>query len=43
MTTPTDPLYEYQWHFDLIGDIETVWDDYTGEGVTVADAWVVRR
>lgn len=36
MTTPTDPLYEYQWHFDLIGDIETVWDDYTGDGVTVA-------
>jgi subtilisin-like proprotein convertase family protein len=36
MTTPTDPLYDDQWHFDLIGDIETIWDDYTGDGVTVA-------
>ena len=35
MTTPTDPLYDNQWHFDLIGDIETIWDDYTGDGVTV--------
>ncbi len=32
---PTDPLYDEQWHFDLIGDIETIWDDYDGTGVTV--------
>lgn len=36
MTTPTDPLYADQWHFPLIGDVESVWDDYTGAGVTVA-------
>lgn len=33
--TPTDPRYDAQWHFDLIGDIETVWEDYTGAGVSV--------
>ncbi len=36
MTTPTDPLYNSQWHFNLIGDIETVWDEYDGSGITVA-------
>jgi len=35
-TTPTDPLYASQWHFPLLGDIETIWDEYTGAGVTVA-------
>lgn len=35
MTTPTDPLYASQWHFALLGDIETIWDDYTGVGVNV--------
>ena len=35
MVTPTDPLYGSQWHFSLIGDIETIWDDYTGDGVHV--------
>lgn len=35
MATHTDPLYDDQWHFDLIGDIETIWDDYDGSGVTV--------
>jgi subtilisin-like proprotein convertase family protein len=35
MASPTDPLYRDQWHFALLGDIETVWDDYTGTGVTV--------
>lgn len=35
MTTPTDPSYTNQWHFDLLGDIETIWDDYTGAGVSV--------
>lgn len=33
--TPTDPLYRDQWHFALLGDIEAVWDDYTGDGVLV--------
>ena len=32
---PNDPLYSSQWHFTLIGDIETIWDDYTGEGIAV--------
>ena len=35
MVTPTDPLYREQWHFGLIGDIETVWNDFTGAGVVV--------
>lgn len=35
MATPTDPLYSQQWQFDLMGDIETIWDDYDGSGVTV--------
>lgn len=32
---PSDPLYASQWHFDLIGDIEEIWDDYSGDGVHV--------
>jgi len=36
MTTPTDPLFGSQWHFPLLGDIETIWDEYTGVGVNVA-------
>ncbi|MCC1480365.1 S8 family serine peptidase [Roseibaca sp. Y0-43] len=35
MSTPTDPLYGNQWHFPLMGDIETIWDDYSGAGVHV--------
>ncbi len=35
MTTPTDPLYVSQWHFGLIGDIETIWNEYTGAGIHV--------
>ncbi|EBA02110.1 hypothetical protein RB2150_00355 [Rhodobacterales bacterium HTCC2150] len=35
-TTPTDPLYVNQWHFPLLGDIETIWDEFTGAGVKVA-------
>ncbi len=31
----SNPLYSDQWHFSLIGDIETVWDDYTGDGVNI--------
>jgi subtilisin family serine protease len=32
---PSDPLYATQWHFALIGDIETIWSEYGGTGVTV--------
>lgn len=35
MTTPTDSLFSSQWHFNLIGDIQTIWDEYTGNGVNV--------
>lgn len=35
MTTPTDPLFGQQWHFALMGDIETIWNEYTGAGVDV--------
>ncbi|SFD26925.1 S8 family serine peptidase [Tropicimonas isoalkanivorans] len=35
MALPNDPLRSLQWHLDLIGDIETVWADYTGASVTV--------
>ncbi|HHB81121.1 MAG TPA: hypothetical protein ENK83_05160, partial [Aliiroseovarius sp.] len=31
----TDPLYSSQWHFGLIGDIETIWQEYTGAGINV--------
>jgi subtilisin-like proprotein convertase family protein len=33
--TPNDPLFASQWHFELIGDIEAIWEDYTGDGVSV--------
>lgn len=33
--TPNDPLFPEQWHFPLIGDIQTVWLDFTGAGVSV--------
>ncbi|QLQ17488.1 MAG: hypothetical protein HZT43_00095 [Exiguobacterium profundum] len=33
--TPSDPLYGQQWHFSLIGDIETIWDEFDGTGVHV--------
>jgi len=35
MATPADPLFSQQWHFPLIGDIQTIWDEYTGVGVNV--------
>jgi hypothetical protein len=35
MTTPIDTLYPNQWHFSLIGDIETVWSKYIGRGVNI--------
>ncbi|MDH3667567.1 MAG: VCBS domain-containing protein [Paracoccaceae bacterium] len=30
-----DPLYASQWHLAMIGDIETVWQDFTGTAVSV--------
>ena len=33
--TATNPLYATQWHFALIGNIEAIWDEYDGTGVTV--------
>ncbi len=35
MTTPTDPLYATQWHFAFLGNIEAIWAEFTGTGVTV--------
>lgn len=35
MTTPSDPLFSKQWHLNAIGDIQTIWDSYTGAGVRV--------
>lgn len=33
--TPTDPLYVDQWYLARLGDIGSVWEDYTGNGVRV--------
>lgn len=35
MVAESNPLFSQQWHFDLIGDIQAVWADYTGNGVSV--------
>jgi Ca2+-binding RTX toxin-like protein len=35
MATPSDPLFTSQWHFDLIGNIQAIWNDYNGAGVNV--------
>ena len=34
---PNDPLFANgdQWHLNQMGDIDTIWDDYQGWGVTV--------
>ena len=36
MVTFTDPLLANQWHFKLMGDINTIWNEYSGAGITVA-------
>lgn len=36
MATPSDPLFAKQWHLPMIGNLQRVWDDYSGAGVTVA-------
>jgi subtilisin family serine protease len=33
--TPTDPLFANQWHLAMLGDIQAIWDEYTGSGVNV--------
>lgn len=33
--TPGDTLYGDQWHLTRMGDIETIWDEYGGQGVHV--------
>jgi Ca2+-binding RTX toxin-like protein len=35
MTTPTDPLYATQWHLGMLGNIEAIWNEYTGAGIHV--------
>ena len=35
MPAPTDPLYPQQYHLDQIGNIEAIWAEYTGRGVSV--------
>ena len=32
---PNDPLYSSQWHISMMGNMEEVWNEYTGDGVTV--------
>lgn len=36
MVTISDPRYAVQWHFGLLGDIETIWQEVSGAGVSVA-------
>ena len=33
--TPNDPLFSSQWFYSLIGDIQTVWNEFDGSGVHV--------
>ena len=32
---PNDPLYAQQWHLTRLGNIEKIWDEYSGAGVHV--------
>ncbi|UHC19945.1 S8 family serine peptidase (plasmid) [Methylobacterium currus] len=32
---PNDPAYDAQWHLKAIGNIEKIWDDYDGTGISV--------
>ena len=34
--SPNDPFLGSQWYHLFLGDMETVWDEYTGSGVAVA-------
>jgi subtilisin family serine protease len=35
MALPNDPLYGLQTHLSRLGDLDRIWDDYTGRGVSV--------
>jgi Ca2+-binding RTX toxin-like protein len=35
MVTFSDPLFARQWHFNLMGDIRTIWNEYSGAGVSI--------
>jgi VCBS repeat-containing protein len=30
-----DPLYGDQWHLTMIGDLQTIWQEYSGAGVSI--------
>src|SRR5262245_19633618 len=32
---PSDDLFDAQWHFDYLGDIQKIWEEYTGVDVHV--------
>jgi subtilisin-like proprotein convertase family protein len=32
---PSDPLYAQQWHFSRLGNIEKIWDEFSGAGIHV--------
>jgi subtilisin-like proprotein convertase family protein len=38
LSVPNDPLYSQQWHLNTTYgiNVSAVWDDYTGQGITVA-------
>lgn len=35
MVSINDPLFGQQWHFGLLGNIQRIWDEFTGAGVLV--------
>ncbi|MDB5660029.1 MAG: hypothetical protein JWS10_2644 [Cypionkella sp.] len=35
MVAITDPLFSQQWHLKMLGNIQRIWDEYTGAGVHV--------
>lgn len=35
VVTISDPLYAQQWHLKMLGNIQRIWDEYTGAGVHV--------
>ena len=42
---PNDPLYAEQWHLTRLGNIEKIWDEYSGAGIQIGiyDTGVRRR
>ena len=34
--SPSDPLFAQQWQYSLIGNIERIWDEFDGTGVSIA-------